>query len=450
MRAEYVLNHPDGHRAGMRNFYKMLSKNADVTYNVLCDLDNIDQSGMEQMELLYRGYLSLFIEDYKEFSKPYTVNQERGCAAMHVFVEMSRLHFILQYQRLKDEKTQVLYDATIRDSFDTLLTFSFEKCQSEFWRNTSDPQFHNQSIMTYGQSKIIAALLHISKRMEEMPYTTEIYEDFNMLVLALFTRNSVLLCEACSIEAFDHLNMRTLVKDQLYTFNQDYIMLCTIYFNAIQRRLYYWNQFESLVLEVPEGIPTEKLESWFADDLLPGLGDEGFDDIFNTAMDNGYDFVGDKEWFVYRYPQRVVSKGPVLDCIRPVEAQQYFNAPHYSKDVTLGLSRGHRSDFNGKVGRRFVLLAIDQYFRNHHNIGWYDAVVVNNDDIEDAELKLCKSPFPCFLQVLGDYWVYLEGNVYVCDNIYTSFGLWLYLIHKKYNNWFHTVNIKYLIKALFK
>lgn len=451
MRAHSVFNHAKGRRAGIRDFYKHLNKNAQVVYNLLSDIE-LGVEDIENIDVLYRGYLSIFVEDYYSFNEPYTINGQRGSHAMHLFLELSRIHFLLQYQRLKDEKQQVLYDVTMKDSYDTMLTFSFDSCRSEFWTNNSQLEFHSKTIMTYGQTHVIDALLYINKRMEEMPYDKETFEDFDMLTLSLFTRNSIFLCEACSDQAFDHLNMRKEVPnvESKFTFNNDYLMLCTIYFNSIQRRLYYWKQFETLHQDIPRGMPTEVCETWFSTEVIPSLGDEGFDDLFAKASESSYDFVGDREWFVYRYPQRVIAKGPVLDCIRPVEAQQYFKGIRYSKDVTLELSRGHRNDINGKMARRFFLLAIDQYFRNNHSVGWYEAVVIENEQLEKEELKICKSPFPCLLKLLGDYWVYHDGVVYPSSNIYTTFAMWLYLIHKKYNNWFVRVNLKYLVKVLFK
>jgi hypothetical protein len=240
-------------------------------------------------------------------------------------------------------------------------------------------------------------------------------------------------------------------EEDLFIPNRDYMMLCCIYFNAVQRRLYYWTQLSANVVAIENGwFSARNTEQWFEHDVLQSLGEEGYEDIYGEARECSFEFVGDTEWFSYRYPERPKAKGPILDCIRPIEAAEYFKVVKLSKQLLIDTSKDHRNDMTGKCSRLFVLMAINQYFRNNYGISWRAAVVVENADIEASEIKLYKSPFPCLIKILGDYWVYNRGLLYPSDNIYQTFAMWLYLIHKKYNNWFGKINLEYLAKPLLR
>ena len=154
MRAFMVVNHHFGIRAGQRDFYTKLAFNADAVYTILNDLSSIAEH-RETLEKLYKGLLACFIEDYPTFKEIYTINGSRGSPAMHLFVELSRTHFLLTYDQLVAEKIQLLelndLDAEPPDN-DMLLMYSPAKCKSEFWVNLEEVD----PIMTYGQEKIIS------------------------------------------------------------------------------------------------------------------------------------------------------------------------------------------------------------------------------------------------------------------------------------------------------
>jgi hypothetical protein len=285
----------------------------------------------------------------------------------------------------------------------------------------------------YSQNDIFDTVLFLTERIDELTCDEETIEEFRTFVYALYTRNGALFCEATTADTLDMPNMRTpTTVKHLFVPNQDYMMFCTIYFNHLLRRLYYYDKLKENMgsVELPSG-SVQRCKEWVKTSVLDSLGTEGFEDAYSSACEQCYHFPGDTQWFQYRYPARQPVTGPVLDCIRPVFAKRYFSDDRVTKDPILAAV--DRCDHQGQCSRVFVLVALDQYMKTHYNASWRDAVVIDNEGIELSQFKLVKANAPCLLQLLSRYWVYDQARIYPCDNIYSAITTWMYILREKYN-----------------
>lgn len=452
MRANKVLNHKKGHRYGYKLFYEKLYELGEHISGILAVIQEPEfDKDTYEIDTLYKQVMTLFIEEYVTYSSMHTLTgNRRGSPAMHIFVELSRICFIKEYQSLMEAKFAFLDSGVEPDLSDSLLLMSIDKCKSDFWKRTLlDKSSSKEYIMQYNVGQIVELLIKITQKMDQMPYTEETYLDFNRLTCALFTRNSTFWCEACTDDSLNEPQFRDTVigDDTLFYPNRDYIMLCTLYFNSIFRRHYYFAMLKQHMGALPvfvHEIDSSIIEEWVSGDVCRGMGEEGFEDTYAKACEACFVFTGDLEWFEYRYPATQPLRGPVLDLIRPNLAKKYFSLPRVSKDPVLSASKGHRDDLQGKISRYFVLLAVDQYFRNNHSANWLGAVKITNADIERNQQKLYKPLHPCLLQVLSGYWVYSKGEIYPCNDIYKTLWIWFYLLLEQYDGKLLRIDIRHL------
>lgn len=427
-------------------FYQRIQAFAAHLTKLLNKLDNLTEDELASVSILYKRYFETFVEDYQSYNEIYTADGVRGTKAMHLFVELSRAHFILQYARLKKERAILLESQKENPSF--LVTYSLKTCKSDFWQQNDN----EKSILDYNQEEIMDMLLMLTKRANEMPFEKDCVQDFEMLVLAVFTRNSIFFCQSCSIESLNLDNMRSKLPVSYcptgYVPNRDYMIFVTIYFNALQRRLYYYSQMSRNIQQVAvEPELTKKCEDWVRKTVVKNMGSEGFEDTYMATCEECFRFSGDKEWFGYRYPGRPLTLGPLLDCIRPAEAKAYFIAYKVTLEPVLDAAVG-RNDHQGYRSRQFVLNAIDQYIRAQYNTPWLDAVMIVNESIERSSDKLCKTLCPCLLQVLSDFWVYSGGKIYPTSNIYETIVTWFKVLKEEYRCRLFRVDLSPLVNLI--
>jgi len=432
----------DDHRRGHLLMYQKLRQVAAKLY-ILLQSDHLQQRDLNEMQRFHDNYLTCFVQDYPIISTHYRLGTKGGSLAMHIFMELSRAHWLLSYKKLADEKHTILNSAAVLDNVPMQL-FSLSNCASEFWQSTD-----KLSIFKYGQREVIDALLMMTRRINEMPFQEDTLDDFRKLVHILYTRNSVFCCQTCSLAALNVEEMRDELPDGQYVANRDYINLCSIYFNCLFRRLYYFDKLsDNIEVVVLPDDSAECIEHWVEADICHSLGTEGIEDTYAMACDRSFDFPGDEEWFKYKYPARPSEKGPILDCIRPVQAKMYFSAGMITKDPILAAAHGFRADHQGVSARLFVLMAVDQWFRSVYGAQWLNAVLINNSDIEISDVKLRKCKFPCLLQVLTGFWVYSRGKIYPTNNIYQTVYMWFYILQRDYSGKLLQIDLSAQLKTL--
>jgi hypothetical protein len=290
-------------------------------------------------------------------------------------------------------------------------------------------------------------LLLLTRRIVEMPFEQTAIMDFRQILLSLYTRNCVFFCQTCSSAALNVEDMRVLHPNGEFMFNRDYAMFCTIYFNQLFRRIHYYDTLKSKIFRVTTR-NTEDIQDWVKYDICEFLGVEGVEDTYAQACDGSFNFPGDEEWFKYKYVERAIERGPILNYVRPAQAQIYFSPNVISQDPILAATQGFREDREGICARMFVLMAIDQRFRSVYGLYWLNAILIKNNKIEHSRNQLLKSPFPCLVQVLCGFWVYSRGKIYPTNNIYETIYTWFYILRKEYNSTILKIDLTQQINSL--
>ena len=391
------------------------------------------------LQRFYERYTAYFIEDYIVLSKMYRQGTKCGSIAMHIFVELSRAHWVLTYKTLYDEKQAILDNVEFEQT--PMQLFSFSNCLSEFWR-TDD----TTPIFKFGQAEIIQAVLMLTRRVNEMPYETNTMNDFRLLAHILYTRNCIFFCQTCTLSSLNMEGMYDTIADGQYVANRNYYMLCTIYFNCLMRRLYYYDNIVKKTIDIGD---CTQIENWIENDVCQLMGVEGIEDVYALVCDKVFEYPGDASWFYYKYPSLPQTKSKVLDCIRPEQAKLYLGANILTKDPIIAATKGFRPDRRGLSSRMFVLYAIDQWFRATYAVRWLNAVRIDNDKIEQCGDKMRLNKFPCLLQLISGYWVYSHGVVYPTNNIYQTVYTWFYILRRDYDSKLLRIDLSTQINKLF-
>ena len=199
-------------RTSTKRLYAKLDGIAKHLSSILNSLDA--QNDLSNVQRFYDKYKKYFIEEYSVIGAHVQVGMKRGSLAMHIFVELSRAHFILKYEQLMNEKQMIIHGSK---GAHLIQAFSLKNCKTEFWHSDND-----KSIFMYNQNEIIALLLLLSRRIVEMPFEQTAIMDFRQILLSLYTRNCVFFCQTCSSAALNVEDMRVLHPNGEFMFNRDY------------------------------------------------------------------------------------------------------------------------------------------------------------------------------------------------------------------------------------
>lgn len=391
---------------------------------------------VHDLEQIHAQWLKALIVDYALYGEMKTYGNIRTCPAVQIFTELSRTHFILMYETIVRENDIVAQTGEYDDKF--LISFRMDMCDymdgGDRWK---------RPIMMYRQQDVMDTLLMLSEKIDQLPYAA--VPEVRRVLDVLYTRNSVFLCETSTEEILNVNGMRTSVPDLGLVPSRHYLTFCTIYFHAIQRRLFYLDNIKHGPRRNIDASVIERVRQWIVD-LVDGLGPEGFEDCYSKACEEAYNFPGDREWFRYRYPDLPAQTGAILDCFRKDHAKRYFTEYRVSKESVLGAV--NQTSHTGHTARIFILNAIDQYMKTQFGVPWRDGLVIDNNALEGAQIKLFRSKAPYFLQLFSRYWVYDRAVIYPCDSIYESLANWLYIIKVRHHSSIFGVSVERLISKI--
>jgi hypothetical protein len=388
---------------------------------------------VNDLNVMHAKWLEALIVDYYYFGNMRTFGNIRTCPAVQIFTELSRTHFILMYPIIVKENELVAQKGEYDESL--LISFRLEQCnfmgEDSNWKTP---------IMMYTQQDVMNALLMLTEKLDQFPVAA--VDELKHVLKVLYTRNSVFFCETANETILNVSSMRTGSLP-----NRDYLTFCTIYFHAIQRRIFYYEKVRKADALPPavDDAMVERVRQWISS-VVDGLGNEGFEDCYAKACEEAYNFPGDREWFKYRYPNLPAQTGPILDCFRKKYAERYYMDYRASKDSVLGVI--DQASHSGHAARIFVLNAIDQYMKTQFSIPWRDGLVIDNAALEGNQVKLYRSKAPYLLQVFSRHWVYDKATVYCCDSLYRSLAIWMYLLKHRYGSMIFGVSVDGLVKKI--
>lgn len=405
------------HREMMMHLYKRITLWARYNQEILVKIPQQHVTDCEMLKLkeLHDAWQQTFLVDFID----------DRVLHMHIFVELSRSHFLLHYNQMVEEQGDIMNRDGIPDE---------DRDYMILWKPNYNPESDKKVIM-YTQQDIYDSLLYITERLNYTPH--EEVPMMRRFVQLLYIRNGIFLCDNLTGATLDIPNMYDAEHKRP---TKDWVMFTSIYFRAIQRRFFYMDAFDSYTPS-QEGasfsIPPEftaNTQKWFEEEVCEALGSQGFQEFYRKACDDAYDFPGDREWFSYRNPGSPLHRGPILDSIRKPMSKRYFSEYRISKDTVL--SNMNNYDQQGHCSRTLLLMAIDQYlanfygFRSEQEGGWRTGVTIANDDLETQQDKIYREKSPKLVQRFSLFETYVNKQVYQSDNIYTTIAAWFYFVKR--------------------
>jgi len=436
--AHEILTDPRGQRQMYILLHQSINGWARFNTRLLRAFPNVLQIGLDLKEI-HAKWLTSFIVDYPVWGEMKVFGNIRTCPAVQMFTELSRTHFIIMYPKIRQENDTVAQNGEYtNDAF--IISYRMDMCEY-----LEGPW--TRPIMMYKQEDIMNALLMLTEKIDQLPM--DAIEEVKKTLEVLYTRNSVFLCESSNTDILNVEGMRTPLpgaEDDSYIIpSRHYITFCTIYFHAIQRRIFFYEQINKRYdKKIPQDV-IDRIQHWIVE-LVDALGAEGFEDCHAKASEEAYNFPGDREWFKYRYPDLPAQTGAILDCFRKEYAKRYFTEYRVSKESVLGAV--NQTSHMGHAARIFVLNAVDQYMKTQFNFPWRDGIVIDNDAIEGAQVQLFRNKTPYLLQVFSRYWVYDDATVYPCDNLYETLAIWMYILKHRYKSTVFSISIDRLISKI--
>ena len=445
-----------------------------------------------QVRGLYNAWLKTMVEnaptlnEVKRYTQALENDEEeimRFTMNASIFAELSRMHFILHWDTLQTEHTQLLSmsDVPTRDEQKRFLCmWSLSLTESQLWTDIPLPEDldWDTPVLKYSQCEVMAAtsllceimgdLGSISKSTIQCPFqegTREFMEYFR----ALFTRNAVFMCQSsCVASILNVPEMRNIIGETnargqpldkegaeesssseegeersaedvdpttQCTPSYSYFVWCSFYFGAIMRRIYYWENLKKNLIRPKIFMVDGELQR--CQDAIAliaeQLGEDAFEDIYADTCDEAYAIPGDSEWFAYRYPAKQPAMGNILYGIRPELRARYWKEAHVTLETVLAASRQPQPRYFMRTSQIFVINVLDAYLRTT-NVMWRNAAVVSQEGIELSVWKLSRPTCPVLLQVFSRWWVYHDLFYQPCDDIYEALVVWFRILRTHYND----------------
>lgn len=407
------------HRLGFNNVFTHILKpwSKQNTYYLQKIVDKKEVQVKIETKNTFTHNYEAFIVDYNGWSaktsKYFSVN---------IFIELSRSNFLIMYNEILQESNEIK-NLTELPTKDYKVLWSMKK--SKYFSESSDI-----AIMMYKQSDIVKMLFLLTEKIDQLPFDS--VEEVEHIVKLLYTRNGIFFCQDNIDENIADAKMTPL----------EYATFSSIYFHAIQRRLFYYG----IISKEPISIPFEKCKKWIETEVCAGLGTDGFEDCYAKSCEESYHFPGDDEWFKQRYPEAPVQTGPILDCFRKEMAKKYFT--DYRSSLESVLAVYNQPTHQGQCSRTFIINALEQYMKIHYSIPWKEGVVIKNDAIEGSKRKLFRKSEPYIVQVYSRFCVYDDSKIYPCDDLYQTFAYWVDTLKRKHGGKLFGVDLESLVKKV--
>lgn len=438
MSADDVIKHNRGYRYGYYQFHLQIQQWSIYIDELMKEPD--EKLPKFQLEKLHQKWLTNLILYYQSWVgfRDVIPGQIRVFPAMDIFVELSRTFYLINRGEVNLQQ-QELDNAMFKTTLEDKNIHCFKLKHTDHFTEG----FHKEKldwdkpILLYTQQEVVDCLLMMTEKIDQLPY--EAVPETRKILRLLYIRHGQFICQKNMTE---FLNVPNFYDSNLDIPNRDYLTFATIYFHAVQRRLFYWDLMNPVV-PPPKRCQDEAIErcrNWIMNEVYAHMTDENFDDIYKaTYEEDAYVFPGDLDWYSYRYPDLPNFQiGPIIDCFRKEMTKKYYSEYRVSKETLL--DSVNQNSHTGHCARLFMFNAIHQYISTIMTgvkFQWKDALVITNQMLESSSRELLRESgvkVPYFVQVFSRFCVYDVGNIYVSDNFYESFVIWLSLIRDK-KNW---------------
>jgi hypothetical protein len=404
-----ILNHEKGWRYGYYELYERLKN-----WSLIQDKEKLIE--------LHRDWLENLIVYYIQFSEAKQISPEiRSKISVDIFIELCKTNYLIMKDTLAKQREE--YDRETFKPHPSLQMHTFMMQNTTFFAEGFQHQrlVWDRPLMQYTQEDIINALLMVSENINQISQRA-VAETKKVLEL-LYTRNGMFIVEP------EQMTLKGFVHQSGKYPNRDYFTLVSIYFHAIQRRIYY---YELIPRKEDFSIDREivdRCRAWIEKELCENtMEEETFQKLYGESCEEAYVFPGDKEWYTYRYPDLPTNQvAPVLECFRKDLAKKYFS--EYRISIQTVLATINQNTHTGLCGQHFVLNVVHSYMLSQFKYDWKDAVLIMNEDMEISQDLLLDPEMPYLIQVFSKLCVFHEGFIYGDgDDLYETLAIWFYFI----------------------
>jgi hypothetical protein len=436
-----------------------------------------EPSVLEEVKTLYNSWLIFFVSNTDSLNEVRSANGggNRYILGACIFVEMTRLHGLLNRAALLEEQDNLAcYDEALLSTESYMLLYSLSKTKHTVWVEISNSykesldkdeesddnivELHAKvqklwttPIMQFTQSQTRILLWFLTQQVNLInTVDRSIVQEYRRVFNTLWLRISQFYERAMPPEVLDE-HTDDDVSDSLMVTNglpnMNFSVFCSLYAGGLLRRFFYYDELVGNKLEVRIRPTTlslgESTRNWICT-LVHSFADEAFEDMYNSIVPEGYNFLGDDRWFRYYWPHKIHSRGACINNFRPHLHKRFFSESTLNRETVL---KAYKSSH---VARLFILKAIDEYLKIQlARVQWMNAVVVYNEDIEMASSILEQSRVPVILQVFSSFWLYDEFCVHVTDDLFEVIGLWFYILKSKYGCMLYDVDMSVIIDDVF-
>lgn len=264
-------------------------------------------------------------------------------------------------------------------------------------------------------------------------------------------------------------------EQTVYVVNRDYLFFSYYYLEPLASRLYLHTKFTSPHYQAnfsPDTISPERKAAvlrWIKETVLPSLGTDTLDEVWQETCDELFEFSGDYDWFKYRYPRDPTSVNTMLRKLRPVIAQGYMIQRESSmENIIHGIGERFSSNL-------FAAQAIGKYIWGVTGRNWWEIFMVPNDGIhhyfdkfvQEEEMHLTHiglaaegnhprevepagSP-PLLLEVFSNYGIWHGQGYWNTDNLFDATVAWFSICDRLGYHHIDGYNIKApILDAIFR
>ncbi|MBX9637249.1 MAG: hypothetical protein K2Q45_06830 [Nitrosomonas sp.] len=446
---------------------------------------------LKEIKDLYQSWLVFFVSQTESLHEVRTFpGGQRYTLGACIFVEMTRLHGLIHRPILLEEQDNLAcYELASLSTESYYLLYSLSQTKHSVWvdiansykesldtdkKEESDEnvvelqkkvqKLWNTPIMQYTQSETRILLRFLTQQVNmvntvDKSVVQEFKRVFDTLWLRIFQffekpQPASVLDENQEEKLPSIKGEVVLESDVMDTYmvtnglpNMNFSVFCSLYAGGLLRRLFYYNELVLNKLHLPPAKPpfvkwAEAAKKWVYQ-IVHGFADEAFEDMYNSIVPEGYNFIGDDHWFKYYWPHKIHSRAACINKFRPHLHKSFFSESTLNKDTVLKAYK------TSHVTRLFILKAIDEYLKiRMARVEWMNAAVVYNEDIEMASSILEQDRVPVILQVFSSFWVYDKFCVHITDDIFEAIYVWFYILKVKYKCMLHDVDMTEIVNDI--
>ena len=330
---------------------------------------------------------------------------------------------------------------------------------------------HWKRVVEYTQNEVIRAVKLFSRDCDRLEPTQELRDFFD----ALLYRAALFFTESGPAKVMDDVDHRLRKKigpnRYTYIFNRRFSAFTYYYFFPQLRQFYYYdmyadegNQFQPTfradprndgkdlrwLLKKGETRDGERFQrrarlddllgctdderravrTWVVDTVLPGLGEEGVNELYEECVEELYRCPGDLNLFNFLKEIDIPDNtSAVLQKVRPEDpdlSSELFQEYEISlNSIINGVGVNQSSDI-------FMLWAIGRYWESlvRSGMDWKETYVIEADKITASTLTIQESTRPLLVQIFGTHYVMFEGRAHKPRDILDAVTLWFVIIKR--------------------